>query len=152
MRIFSCFHSVPSLQTYSALCRFELACAQCLPDGCDSDLSNVTIDTKTVPTCEAIPDGVWPNSTAITLAEFDIKKGYFRISAESPLVLECFRAEACKGGVDPRNYCANGYQGPCESIEIHLDACSRAVGHAEFRGSNATALPVKHVGILALGG
>ena len=108
-------HRIRSRQTFPDSCRFELACGQCL-DGCDSDLSNVTVDRETLPTCEPIPEGVRPSSAAITLQTFDIQKGYYRTHAESPIVLECYQTGACIGGVNSSNYCAVGYRGPCKSI------------------------------------
>lgn len=83
-------------------------------DGCKSDLSNVMIDRETIPTCELIPEGVWPSST--TLLTFDIKEGYYRTSTESPIVLECYQPDACIGGTNSSNYCAIGYEGPCKTI------------------------------------
>ncbi|CAN0446746.1 unnamed protein product, partial [Scytosiphon promiscuus] len=47
-----------------------------------------------------------------------IKEGYFRISVESAEVLECYREDACNGGIDPSDYCAIGYEGPCKSFKI----------------------------------
>lgn len=108
-------------QTSPDTCRFEVACGQCL-DGCDSDLRNVAIERTMLPTCEPIPAGVWPSSTAIVLQTFDVKKGYFRISSESPIVLECFQKDACIGGINASNYCAIGYEGPCESVYMHTRA------------------------------
>lgn len=72
------------------------------------------IDRETLPTCEPIPMGVCPSSTSTTLQTFDIKEGYFRISADSTIVLECYETDACTGGIDPSNYCAIGYTGPCK--------------------------------------
>ena len=104
-----------SRQTSADNCRFELACAQCL-DGCESDLTDVTIDTDTLPTCEPLPEGVRSSTTATTLQSFDIEEGYYRISTESPIVLECYQKDACIGGVNFSNYCAIGYDGPCKPI------------------------------------
>lgn len=94
-------------------CRFKLACAECL-DSCEVDLNNVIIDRETLPTCKPVPEGVSPPSTAITLQTFDIKEGYYRVSTDSATVLECYQMGACTGGVDPADYCAVGYTGPCK--------------------------------------
>ena len=56
-------------------------------DGCESDLSDVTVDTDTLLTCEPMPEGVRSSATATTLQSFDIEAGYYRISTESPIVL-----------------------------------------------------------------
>lgn len=86
-------------------------------DGCDSDLSNVRIDNEMLPICEPIPLGVKSSRTATTLQRFDLEKGYFRTSADSPNVLECYQPDACVGGIDPSDYCDIGYTGPCKSMQ-----------------------------------
>ena len=116
---FSCFLSTRPRQVSPDRCRFGLVCAQCL-DGCQSDLSNVAINRNSLPVCNPIPVGVWPLSPATTLQTLDIKEGFFRISTESAIVLECFQQDACLGGIEPSDYCATGYTGPCKPFQTNL--------------------------------
>ena len=116
---FSCFVSARPRQASPNSCRFELVCAQCL-NGCQSDLSNVIIDRNTLPVCDPIPVGVWPLMPETTLQTLDMKEGYFRISTESPIVLKCFRQDACLGGIEQSDYCATGYTGPCKFFHTKL--------------------------------
>lgn len=84
-------------------------------DGCDdSDLINVKVAGGKPPTCEMIPVGVRPSSSVTTIETFDLEEGYYRVSSESPIVLECYQDDACVGGTDASNYCKSGYRGPCE--------------------------------------
>ncbi|CAM9485949.1 unnamed protein product, partial [Laminaria digitata] len=45
--------------------------------------------------------------------------GYYRVSTESLIVLKCYLEEACVGGIDPSDYCAVGYTGPCKFITLN---------------------------------
>lgn len=72
-----------------------------------------TITPDTVPVCKALPVGV-STSSATTLATFDLLAGYYRVSADSRNVLECYRKDSCTGGTNALNYCATGYRGPCK--------------------------------------
>lgn len=92
-----------------------MVCAQCV-DSCDSDLVNVKIGSEKPPTCEPIPMGVRASSGVTTIKTFDLEEGYYRVSSESRIVLECYQGDACLGGTDASNYCKAGYMGPCESL------------------------------------
>ena len=73
----------------------------------------VVTDGK-VPTCVELMEGTRASSSGTTVATLDLKEGYFRTSNESQVVVECLLEEACVGGIDAENYCADGYEGPCE--------------------------------------
>lgn len=74
---------------------------------------------ETLPTCEPIPEGVLSSMTAITVQTFHLEEGYYRVSTESSIVLKCYLEEACVGGIDPSDYCAVGYTGPCKFITLN---------------------------------
>lgn len=46
------------------------------------------------------------------LEDLDLLQGYYRTSASSHQVVACHQEEACKGGDDAGDYCAEGYEGP----------------------------------------
>lgn len=50
----------------------------------------------------------------VTLAELKLERGFYRTSAESQNVLECYQENACIGGADPSRYCEEGYKGACK--------------------------------------
>ena len=93
-------------------CRVELVCARCQID-CDDIPSSIEIDESETPVCETVPTGVHV-SRGVTLEDFNLTEGYYRVSNKSKTVLECYQPVACIGGIDSTNYCANGYEGPCE--------------------------------------
>ncbi|CAM9483258.1 unnamed protein product, partial [Ectocarpus fasciculatus] len=96
-------------------CRFELACARCSAD-CDAIPSSVTMTDSTIPACVELMAGTRASSSGTTVATLDLQEGYYRTSAESQVVVECFLTSACTGGTDPENYCADGYKGPYCSV------------------------------------
>lgn len=69
---------------------------------------------STVPFCMGIPKGATTSDGGATVESLRLKLGYFRISNTSGEVLQCYRREACKGGTDMSNCCAEGYSGPCK--------------------------------------
>ena len=48
------------------------------------------------------------------MASLALEKGFYRVSGESLVILECFNEDACVGGSIAGQYCAEGYTGPCE--------------------------------------
>ena len=68
------------------------------------------------PACEDLPRGVKALSSGTTVSSFNLERGFFRISAESQSVLECYNEDACLGGGTVGEYCAPGYQGPCKCV------------------------------------
>lgn len=67
-----------------------------------------------------------------------IDAGFWRVTPESDVILACYNADACRGGeTGAEDYCAPGYNGPCERGEvISCCAClsSETIGHASSRG------------------
>lgn len=114
---------VSSLQAEDGSCRFELACARCSAD-CDAIPSSVTMTDSTIPACVELMAGTRASSSGTTVATLDLQEGYYRTSAESQVVVECFLTSACAGGTDPENYCADGYKGPCEWLSRGHLSCS----------------------------
>lgn len=70
--------------------------------------------TDTVPVCENLMEGVEASSRGTTVANLDLQQGYYRTSATSKVVLECYFEDACVGGSIDEEYCAEGYKGPCK--------------------------------------
>lgn len=93
-------------------CHVLLVCAHCQIE-CEDNSNSIVIDISKRPVCETVPTGVHV-STGVTLEYFNLTEGYYRVSNKSNIVLECYQPAACVGGVDSTNYCANGYEGPCE--------------------------------------
>lgn len=65
------------------------------------------------PVCEYLPKGVNALSSGTTVSTFHLQEGYYRVSAESRTILECYNEDACVGGDTAGQYCATGYEGPC---------------------------------------
>lgn len=141
----SCPRVVHPLQDSTGNGRFQLACKQCL-DGYEVAPGVGIITSDTVPVCKALPIGV-STSSATTLATLELLPGYFRVSAESRNVLECYRKESCAGGTNSFNYCATGYTGPCkrntDGIISRRPCCSRKLrdDHLLNITNYATCLP-----------
>ena len=51
----------------------------------------------------------------MTVEDLVIEKGYWRATATSTSVLECYNGDACLGGLTTGS-CAEGYEGPCERL------------------------------------
>lgn len=67
------------------------------------------------PVCADLPEGANALSEGTTVRTLNVEKGYYRISADSINILECYNKDACVGGDTVGEYCAPGYEGPCES-------------------------------------
>lgn len=53
----------------------------------------------------------------MTLDKLFIEPGYWRATAFSTDILQCYNADACRGGVTgSAGYCLEGYEGPCEFL------------------------------------
>ena len=70
--------------------------------------------------CISISGGEGVNCTrpGATLTSLPLRQGYWRSGRESLVVHKCGRLKSCAGATDilsSDDYCANGYQGPCES-------------------------------------
>lgn len=70
------------------------------------------------PVCEDLPTGVKALSSGTTVSNLYLEKGYYRVSAESRSIPECYNEDACVGGDTVGQYCAPGYQGPCKCERI----------------------------------
>ncbi|CBJ26186.1 conserved unknown protein [Ectocarpus siliculosus] len=104
-------------------CRLEVVCSRCVSSPCEDDdmLDNgiSVLEDNVVPHCKAVAVGVNVSGNAgTTLQTLDLESGYYRTSAESDIILECHREEACVGGSTAGEYCATGYQGAyCAACE-----------------------------------
>lgn len=97
-------------------CRFDHVCARCSSE-CNNVAAGVTVGEETaVPVCDVVPTGSKSADVGgTTLETLELNPGYYRTSNRSHVVLECFRESSCLGGIDPNSYCADGYDGPCET-------------------------------------
>ena len=85
------------------------------------------MDNSTVPICEVVPEGVdAAGNSGMTLETLNLMPGFYRTVSKSREILECYREEACMGGSNADNYCAEGYAGPCERFYL-LMTCLTAV-------------------------
>ena len=75
-------------------------------------LVEVQIDEE--PVCAEPPLGATAPLEGTTVANITLEKGYFRTSNKSHDILQCYQKRACLGGNDTDDYCAPGYNGPCE--------------------------------------
>lgn len=99
---------------FNGTCPLELPCAQCWPN-CDSVEENALIAFgNTIPVCGKLPTGVRAEVAGTTVETFKLERGYYRTSARSSKVLECYRESSCEGGSNAAGYCASGYEGPCK--------------------------------------
>lgn len=76
-------------------------------------------------------EGVEASSIGTTVATLDLKEGYYRTSAGSLAVLECYLEDACVGGIDVEDYCADGYKGPCEYVSSRCIAIPRLLSNGQ---------------------
>lgn len=69
-------------------------------------------------------------STAVngTLETLELAPGYWRSSSTSRDIKECYETDSCAGGTE--EYCATGYDGPCE----YSDALTAACVHSAVMG------------------
>lgn len=72
-----------------------------------------------VPQCISISDAGIEHASSgggvTTIEELFIHEGYWRATANSTNVLECYSRDACRGGVTgTAGFCGEGYQGACE--------------------------------------
>lgn len=103
-------------------CRFDLVCSRCFT-GCRDDVATV-VDAGLAPECALTLEHTTTSSSGGTLASLELDEGFYRTSAESSSILECFNRDACKGGSDASSYCAEGYRGPCKMFRIgSVSAC-----------------------------
>lgn len=112
-------------------CRFKVVCDQC-SGGCDKLGASVDKD-DTTPVCAKVPTGVNASGTGATVESLSLEAGYYRVSNTSRKILECCRAEACKGGSNASNYCEAGYRGPCETPVFDPSSPRRAARSSYFR-------------------
>eukprot|EP00953_Heterococcus_sp_UTEX-ZZ885_P019320 10795-Heterococcus_DN1.PRE.2 len=82
-------------------------------------------------------------STGVVAATLPLAAGYWRADLQSLAVRQCWREEACKGGVAVQSsddYCAAGYRGPCELLQlttVHIHLCALACTRRYSSGSAA---------------
>ena len=75
-------------------------------------------------------EGVDCTNPGATKDLLPIQPGYWRSNRNSLEVHECLRSEACKGATEIRtgkDYCADGYTGPCESENVKTLPLVRSV-------------------------
>lgn len=90
---------------------FEAVC-----DGCQVDCDGCYFeDPEQVPTCTSELEHSTSPGGNVTLETLSIEPGYWRATASSEGVFECYNPDACLGGVTGvAGYCREGYEGPCE--------------------------------------
>lgn len=97
---------------------------------CNVECEGCHFGTEEVPRCVLLSDANITNAESdggiTTLERLRIDEGYWRAANDSTEVLACYNKDACDGGVtDRQDYCANGYQGPCESGDCEFLRLSR---------------------------
>ncbi|CBJ31472.1 conserved unknown protein [Ectocarpus siliculosus] len=135
------------------VCRFGLVCSRCASE-CASELEDeVTVaDPDLLPACEAVPEGAQTTSRGGTLATLEILPGYYRSSATSTDIRECFYEDACEGGKVVGEYCAAGYTGPYCAVCTagfspgYFHSCKSCMGDSRRRAFYV----VSAVGVLVL--
>lgn len=66
-------------------------------------------------------DGVDCSTPGATLVSLPVRAGFWRSSTDSRTIHSCMYSEACPGATqvaDSNDYCAGGYEGPCESFVL----------------------------------
>lgn len=102
---------LPLSQEFEGGCRLHAVCSRCFSE-CITSVATVE-NEQLMPTCTAAPEHTTALEAGGTVASLAQEKGYYRISAESLVILECFNEDACVGGIVAGQYCAGGYTGPC---------------------------------------
>ena len=92
-----------------------MVCEKCTEtcEGCDFG------EKILVPECITLSDAglehAWSGGAVTTIEGLKIDEGYWRATANSMEVLECYNGDACSGGVTgATDYCSEGYKGACE--------------------------------------
>lgn len=104
-----------SRQTVFDSCRMELSCLRCDPTRKNLGYFDWTVSPdNTLPVCDPVPAGAVYLIAGTTMRTLEVKRGYYRVSSHSHVVLECHRRVAYSWGQLAGNYCAPGFIGPCE--------------------------------------
>lgn len=91
--------------------RYDIVC-----HGCDIECEGCTIeDNHSISIYSAVFDQAQSEGGIATLETLVLDPGYWRATATSRDILECFNKLACRRG-ETRNpeYCLAGYEGPCK--------------------------------------
>lgn len=90
---------------------FEAVC-----DGCETQCLNCSFDEPFLePTCTAVLEHANSSGGNTTIETLSVEPGYWRATAVSPFVFDCYNPDACVGGLTgSTSYCLGGYEGPCE--------------------------------------
>lgn len=101
-----------------------MSCARCGATCDDSgSLEWTTSPNNTIPFCESAPTGSSAPYVGTTVQTLELDAGYYRVSNLSRVVFECHNKQACKGGANVDDYCAEGYTGPCEcNVDVRVRA------------------------------
>ena len=94
---------------------WEVACDGCLESCKDCNFGA----TAFVPECISLPEAGIEHASSdggvATLEKLVINEGYWRATATSTEVLECYNNDACNGGVSgTAGFCGEGYHGACK--------------------------------------
>lgn len=84
-----------------------------------------------VPTCTEVFENARSDGANTSIEDIHIDQGYWRATETSRVILPCYNADACLGGVTGEaDFCLEGYYGPCKTI-LKLDG--RASAHKRAR-------------------
>ena len=85
--------------------------------------------TFPLPVCMNPPEGAFALSEGTTTKTLTLDEGYYRHSPLDDKVQACNVPEACRGGdfMIGDGYCALGYEGPCELVEVSVGTCNSFV-------------------------
>eukprot|EP00752_Nemacystus_decipiens_P009914 g8846.t1 len=92
---------------------YRVAC-----DGCDTTCDSCSFEEPPlVPMCTDVMEHAFSDGGTDTLEMLSIERGYWRATPSSEVILACYNADACLGGMTGTSgYCLEGYEGPYCSI------------------------------------
>lgn len=104
---------------------YEAVCSGCQTgcDGCSFE------EPPLAPTCTVVMAHAFSAGGTDTLEMLSIERRFWRSTPSSKMILACYNADACLGGVTGApGYCREGYEGPCKSCLFGVSPPLRTYG------------------------
>ena len=122
-------HLTPPITFRQTDTLFDIVCK-----GCDTQCNGCTVEDKE-PICLEKLEHSNSMGGNTTLESLLIEPGYWRATNTSTDILACYNTGACLGGLTgEQDFCAEGYEGPCE-YEENLLLVYCAVTHLYREGN-----------------